>query len=284
MRRSGPVSVVFACAVRLSACAPPTPVEENSQADTTVHHRRYLATGDSAPFGFSPLINPSDPDNFIGYPQDVATDIPFRHLTNTACPGETSGSFLSDTAPDNGCRAFKSLYALHDGRYTTTQIDRDIGYLRRRHRHTDLITVMIGANDLLRLQASCVAMFPNNPVPCIFGGLPGVLTDIRTNLATIYQRFRDAGFQGQLVGVLYYSPDYTDMLTTFGVQALNQSITEVTTSFGGQLANSFDAFLAFGPKPCDAGLLIRLPSGDCDIHPSPDGRILLAGAVEAVVR
>ena len=32
----------------------------------------YLALGDSVPFGYSPLVAPSDADGFIGYPEDLA--------------------------------------------------------------------------------------------------------------------------------------------------------------------------------------------------------------------
>src|SRR5712692_10313650 len=187
MRHFDSYSVALVCALGLSACAPPASVDESSQADTTIRHRRYLATGDSVPFGFNPLVDPSDPDNFFGYPQQVAADVPFRRLTNTACPGETTGGFLSNTAPDNGCRSFKSRFPLHDGTYTITQIERDVSYLRRHHRRTDLITVMVGANDLLLLQAACAS--DPNPTACIFGHLPDVLADIATNLGTIYQRF-----------------------------------------------------------------------------------------------
>jgi hypothetical protein len=40
---------------------------------------------------------------------------------------------------------------------------------------------------------------------------------------------------------------------------------------------------AFGGDPCAAGLLIKLPDGTCNIHPSPAGHLLLAQAIEAAV-
>ena len=39
---------------------------------------------------------------------------------------------------------------------------------------------------------------------------------------------------------------------------------------------------AFGGSPCAAGLLIKLPDGTCNIHPSPAGHLLLAQAIEDV--
>ena len=41
-------------------------------ASATSEGHSYLALGDSVPFGFSPLKNPSDAANFIGYPEIVA--------------------------------------------------------------------------------------------------------------------------------------------------------------------------------------------------------------------
>ena len=40
---------------------------------------------------------------------------------------------------------------------------------------------------------------------------------------------------------------------------------------------------AFGGSPCAAGLLIKLPDGTCNIHPSPAGHQLLAQAIEDVI-
>ena len=87
----------------------------SSDAGAELEDGAYLATGDSVPFGYSPLVDPTNPANFFGYPQQVRDEVGFERYLNTACPGETSGSFLSPTAPDNGCRAFKAQFPLHDG-------------------------------------------------------------------------------------------------------------------------------------------------------------------------
>src|SRR5215510_9783462 len=247
--------------------------------------RRYLATGDSVPFGFNPLVDPRDARNFVGYPEQVGLEEGFRVTTNTACPGETSGSFLSATAPDNGCRGFKSRFPLHDGMYTTTQFERDLGYLAATHPKTDLITVMLGANDLFLLQAACAG--EPDPIACITNRLPATLSQFAANLTAIFTAFERAPrFEGELVAVQYYSTNYNDPLTTGVVHALNQVIAGVAAAFHAQVADGFSAFFqasaAFQHDPCAAGLLIALPSGGCDIHPSPAGRNVLATAVESV--
>jgi lysophospholipase L1-like esterase len=243
----------------------------------------YLATGDSVPFGFNPLLDFRNPRNFVGYPQQVRDEVDLEPYLNTACPGETSGSFLSPSAPDNGCRSFKAQFPLHDGFHPDEiQVVRDVRYLLD-HRGTQLVTVMLGANDLILVRVACLG----DPT-CIQQRLPAALQVFGRNLAEIYSVFRAAGFHGRLVGVQYYSTDYRDPLTTAVVFALNQVIADVTHAFGGSVADAFTPFFiasqAFHGDPCAAGLLIQLPTGGCDIHPSAAGRNLLANAVESVLQ
>lgn len=262
------------------------PLQSVSAAESDSPTRRYLATGDSVPFGFNPLVDPRDASNFVGFPEQVGQDVGFQVTTNTACPGETSGSFLSASAPDNGCRSFKSRFPLHDGMYTITQLERDLGYLAATHPKTDVITVMLGANDLFLLQAACAG--EPDPIACINGRLLATLNQVGANLRAIFTEFERAPrFRGQLVAVQYYSTNYNDPLTTGSVSALNQVIAGVAAAFHAQVADGFSAFFRasadFRHDPCAAGLLIALPSGGCDIHPSPAGRNLLATAVESVL-
>jgi hypothetical protein len=74
----------------------------------------YLALGDSLAFaliaadGFA-YVNPN---NFVGYPDYVGGDLRLD-TANAACPGETSGSFISPTGVDIGCRIFRANFPLH---------------------------------------------------------------------------------------------------------------------------------------------------------------------------
>ena len=71
-----------------------------------------------------------------------------------------------------------------------------------------------------------------------------------------------------------------------GLVAAGHEVT-ATTRTPGKVADGFAAFAgpsaAFGGSPCAAGLLIKLPDGTCNIHPSPAGHLLLAQAIENVV-
>jgi len=240
----------------------------------------YLALGDSVPFGFSPSVSPSDADGFIGYPEDLAgvRDVAVR---NAACPGETSGSLISTSAPDNGCQAFRSLGDLHVN-YQGSQLSYALAFLRA-HQHTSLVTMTIGANDIFLLQKAC-----NYVVPCIVGGLPALFASVQANLTAIYQAIRGTGYQGSIVALTYYVTNYNDLVAVFVISKLNAVVSAVTQAFGGRAADGFGAFGAIalttaGGDSCAAGLLIKMADGSCNIHPSAFGAQVLAHAVEAAL-
>src|SRR6476620_2583689 len=94
------VAVTTAVAVPSAAASGPAPVTAGA---------RYLALGDSIPFGFresNAVQAPkyADASTFIGYPYLVARDLGLR-LTNAACPGETAASFINAGNLDHGCLA-----------------------------------------------------------------------------------------------------------------------------------------------------------------------------------
>jgi hypothetical protein len=76
--------------------------DANPTGDTG-REQDYLALGDSVAFGYSPLVDPHNADNFVGYPTPVAAALD-ETLTNPSCPGEASGGFISLTGVDNVCQ------------------------------------------------------------------------------------------------------------------------------------------------------------------------------------
>jgi lysophospholipase L1-like esterase len=247
--------------------------------------RPYLALGDSVVFGFITqagfeYVNPT---NFIGFPDYVGRDLRLNDV-NAACPGETTGSFLSATATDHGCRQFRSLAPLHVS-YGSTQSSFALSFLAK-HRNTRLVTILLGANDLFVLEDACAG-----DATCIANGLPAVLANISTNMATILGEIRGTGFKGAIVVENYYSLDYSDAAGTAVTQLVNQAIAAPTTSFGAVVADVFTAFQLAATNPfaggqtCRAGLLNASPQNQfvCDVHPSQSGQRLIARAVEAAV-
>lgn len=237
----------------------------------------YLALGDSVPFGDSPLVNPNDASNFVGYPEIVAQRLDIKDV-NATCPGEASGGFLSLTGTDNVCRPYRAAFPLHV-QYKVSQMDYALRYLTG-HKDTRLITLTLGANDLFRWQKDCAVSATTGTCPL---GLGGVFDTLQANLTTIFSKIRSTGYTGLIVAVTYYAIDYTDGVGVF-LTLTGESLTKAAGSaFGVKIASGFNAWAPVaataGGSSCAAGLLIRTSATGCDIHPAPLGRDLLAGAV-----
>ncbi len=271
----------------------------------------YLALGDSVPFGMNITLVPPysshvpTASQFMGYPEAVAAALGISEI-NTSCPGETSASFLNTSQPDNGCNSphivlpptaglapivlspFKTSVGLHAA-YTGSQMDFAIGRLKT-NKSINLVTLSIGANDVLLALPNLAVCGAN--VTCAQNVLAPVLNAYGANLAQILLGIR-AQYQGPLILLTYYSPSpLLDSVT----EALNVVMTQVA----GQVSmtpgfppitvlDGFKAFqladAAFNRDACQAGLLIKLPASPydaspCDIHPSEQGRKLLAALVE----
>ena len=250
----------------------------------------YLALGDSVAFGYVPpqavpTPNYRSANSFVGYPEDVGQALRLG-VWNASCPGETTASMLVAGAQSNGCEnspgspiGYRTQFPLHV-QYQGTQMDYALKYLAV-HRHTQLVTINIGANDAFLCQETTADHCAST------AELQAVLQEIQANLAIIYTEIRHvAHYHGLLVALTYYSLSYSDPAQVAGAKALNSAIASVTEKFGGKVADGFAAFegpsAAFGGSPCAAGLLIKLPDGTCNIHPSPAGHLLLARAIEDV--
>jgi lysophospholipase L1-like esterase len=251
----------------------------------------YLALGDSVAFGYAPpnavpAPNYLDAHSFLGYPEYLAQQLNER-VSNASCPGETTASLLVAGAQSNGCEnspgspvGYRTLYPLHV-QYQGTQMEYALHYLAA-HRHTRLITIDVGANDAFLCQET-------TPDQCSSPQeLAEVANEIAGNLGTIFHDLRVvAGYRGPIVALTYYSLSYSDPTQVAAAQFLNSVIAGVATANGGIVADGFGAFegrsLAFGGDPCAAGLLIKLPDGTCNIHPSPTGQRLLAATIAQAV-
>ncbi len=247
--------------------------------------QEYLALGNSVAFGFNPLLDRSNADNFIGYPTPVAAALK-ETLTNASCPGETSSHFISLAGSDHGCGAYRANFPLHVA-YSTSQLDYADGFLQS-HPQTLVVSIDIGANDLFVLEEGC-----SFNVNCILAGLPGMLATLSANLNTIYGHIRNLdGYTHKLVALTYYSLNYSDPVGTAVISQVNQAVASRTLAWKGIVADGFGAFAAastaFGGDTCAAGLRIVVPSppfpAPCDIHPSPAGRDLLAQAIVNALR
>lgn len=268
-------TVLFVLCLVLAAAGAAMPSESSP--------RPYLALGDSVVFGFITQAGFEyvNPENFVGFPDYVGLGLRLSDF-DASCPGETTGSFLSATAPDNGCRLFRSLAPLHVP-YTSTQSNYALAFLAN-HPETRLVSIMLGANDVFLLQDAC----KGDPT-CFANGLPQVLAAVTTNMATILGEIRGAGYKGIIVVANYYSLDYADASGTQITELLNQAVSAAARAGGAAVADVFSAFQVVAANPfagrmtCRAGLLNVSPQSQlaCDVHPSQSGQKLIARAIEA---
>ena len=253
---------------------------------------KYLALGDSIAFGYvghatpppgggSPYTNQAA---FVGYPAYVGQSFGLD-TTNAACPGETTGSFISTTEPDNGCKAYKAAFPLHVGYQGQSQLQFAVAFLKS-HSDAQLVTIHAGADDGLAVIEHCGGLANS---ACITPLIGPTLTTLAANLTNIAQALRATGYNGDLVLVNFYSLNYADPAETNLVRQLNSTIADVASAQHLELADAFAAFQhaadRTGGDTCATGLLGTGSSvlGRCDLHPDPQGQQLLATTVETAV-
>jgi lysophospholipase L1-like esterase len=255
--------------------------------------REALILGDSVAFSYISSVGYeyfyTNPENFVGFPNELGF---LFHLdvVNASCPGETTGSFLSATAPDNGCRGYRGLFPLHVD-YKSTQLEFATNYLMH-HREVRLVTITLGSNDGFLLEQSCAS----NPTPalvtaCIEAGAPAFLAAVAGNLQKILADLRATGYGGKIVVTNYYSLDYSDAAGTALTADLNAAIAAPAGAYGAVVADVFTAFLkaasnpAIGGKTCNTGLLNPDVANQfvCNVHPAHTGHRLIAKTIAHMV-
>ena len=248
-----------------------------------------LVLGDSVSFSYIASVGYdffyTDAENFIGFPEDLGRKLDLK-VVNAACPGETTGSFLSSSAPDNGCQLFRSYFPLHVD-YSSTQLDFATKYLKS-HRDVRLVTVLLGANDGFLLEKAC-----NYDPTCIQNGAQALGYAVATNMNAILAGLRATGYRGAIVVANYWSMDYSDPVATAGVVGLNAAIEYPASAYGAVVADVFTTFqkaIAANPfaggNTCKAGLLnpdVKSPFF-CDVHPAQSGHRLIARTIAKAAR
>lgn len=247
----------------------------------------YLALGDSVTFGYQeptvvPAPNYNNARSFIAYPQLVGRMLRLK-VVNAGCPGETTASFINASAQSNGCEnsiqggpVYRTHFPLHV-RYRGSQLAFAISYLRK-HRSVRLVSLMIGANDVFLCQktTSDGCLSPSDQ--------QAVFAKISRNVKRIVSTIRKQGrYRGQLVIVNYYSLNYASALITTVSRGINNAEDSAARPYGAVFANGFANFLAatriFAGNTCEAGLLTKLSTGGCGVHPTLAGHSLLAEAL-----
>jgi hypothetical protein len=292
---------LFSLSAVACSASPDDAIGQTSAAQTASSNPSYLALGDSIAFGedgWIPWTTPgtdagyperANASQFVGYPSYVASKRlgSMSDVTNLGCPGETTGSFFDATAPDNGCRQYKSFGGgngawLHTP-YAGTQMQAALAYLAANK--VSLITIDLGGNDLLLTQDGCSTAA--NFDTCVVEAMPGVIETAVKNISTIMDSLHGAGYRGRIVYLTQYATSYTDITQDAAIPPFNAAVGAAVLAHGGLVASGFDTFagasLLSGGSPCNAGLLIPNPDGGaaqgCNMHPSAKGAKDLAEAV-----
>lgn len=244
----------------------------------------HLALGDSVAFGYDPLIPMTDENvaagKFTGYPETIAEMLNFK-LTNISCSGETTGSLIDRTARSNGCREGEERYDEHlKVEYSINQLDYAINFLKE-NPDTKLVTLTIGGNDILIAENDCNKTIV--PTPCKATKVPWLLVTLGKNMKKIIEGLQSSGYKGPIVFVTNYARNYKDPVQTAVLSSIQLEMKLITRYKNVKLASGYDAFAReskdFDGDSCKAGLMINLPEGGCDQHPSEKGRKVLAQAV-----
>lgn len=258
----GAISVLVAVLV-FAVCSP-------ASAGTTAGPKAYyLALGDSLAYGYQP-----DGDVVQGYADDFYANLQAhgtRSLTNLACPGETTGTFIH-----GGCPYWWTRKTL----YTGSQLNAALAFISSHRGRVSPVTIDIGANDVL-------AAF--DPSTCTVGSnWPTVLSTFDSNFSSILSQLRSAlKGQGDLVTMNYYdpyqnqcasNPQVLSLLQTFNAHiasdaaAYSVPVADVFTSFGGATTPN--------PNICSYTWMC---SPFNDIHATSQGYAVIASTFETTV-
>lgn len=256
--------------------------------DSTVKQEQkgptYLALGDSIAFGYSPLVDYTEESVqgglFVGYPEVVASKAHFN-LTNVACTGETTGSFIDKTAKDNGC--YSGDAPMHDHlkvNYDVSQLDFALDFLNK-NPDTKLITLTLGGNDILLVEDECNLQAV--PFLCKASKLASTAITIGKNLGSIIDSIHKTGYKGQIIFLTQYARNFKDPIQTLALGTIQTEVRLIAHLKKFDVASGYDAFnkaaAAFDGDTCKAGLIILKEDGTCNQHPSAKGREILGQAV-----
>lgn len=270
-------ALIAAVAIGLVAVAGSVSEGVASASEAHALEGGYVALGDSVPFGYSPLLeDPWVPTRFVGYPELIARQTALT-TTNLACPGQTAQAVISRTALDNGC--FDARQAAHDAGfellhtdYSGTQLKAALEAL---HSSTPpaLITIQAGGNEI----SLCLGPAPGR---CLDDALPRVTESLR--LAAARLSAAEPRVRVLLVGY-HLVPGLEAQISRLN-RAIDRAAREAHVTFV-DTARPFDRYARqHHGDLCTTGLLIVLPDGSCDLHPTRIGQGLIASTVVAAAR
>lgn len=285
--KAGPLSLALCFSISISGCGAPQCGEDEAEAAGRAVHAQtvdevrgsiptegtvYLALGDSISFGYTPLANPDNATQFVGFPALTAWQRR-ADLQNLSCPGETAASMLGTGALDDGCRSYRALHPLHTN-YEADQLHAAVDLLSRRPQ-IKRVLVSLGLGDLMLIERGC-AFAPD----CILAQQETLKNELAGNLRALYAALRKV-YHGPIVFITLYAVDFGSSLQQQVLTGLAETEKIVADEFNVEMADGYGAMkAAAGPSgdTCAAGLLVQLADETCDLHPSLRGQLVLTTA------
>ncbi len=197
-----------------------------------------------------------------------------RRRTSVA-PGKPRRRSYRGDADDAGCFEFRAAAAeegidiLHAD-YTGTQLEAALDAVRS-DAPPSLISVQGGGNELV------ICLDAPDVDACLAEALPKITASLRE----VVTQLRGAGYRGRVVLVGYYLvPGLEPQL-----RLVNRAIASAAHGRRVAFADTARPFARYadrhGGDLCTTGLLVALPDGSCDLHPTRIGQELIARAVLA---
>lgn len=301
MRRAA--SVLIVAALLLVGCGgdddPPPPTTTAAQdpalvaPDPQAEGVAYLALGDSLAQGVQ-RTRGTFATSREGYPDQLATKLRAAGspvtLSRIGCSGATVGSLLDGGRECAPAAPTPPPYENRDA--GTSQLAYAETYLRARGDRPTLVTIDIGANDLI----GCAGVDPVKVRSCFTDGLPAV----RERLQETAQRLRAAaGPNTVLAAMTYYDPAVALVRQPLAKEAAeafheivrrraNPTIRRTFAARDFVVARVDRAFRSDGAATDEAVdtacRLTRLCEAGADFHPNAEGYGVIADAFLDVVR
>jgi lysophospholipase L1-like esterase len=289
MSRFTLAAAVAAAALALSTSAV-TPALADGQGSEHRSTEYYLSLGDSLAAGVQPDEAGTSVATGQGFTDQLyamlSQDEPSLRVQELGCPGETTTTLNNGGICGYAAGSLNSYTA-----DTGSQLGAALTFLAAHRGHVPLITIVIGANDIL----PCLQQ---GAIDKITACLQQVLPVVQQQLADTLAQLRRADPRAMVVGMTYYDPELAYWLTGPAGQAFATQSISLTTSFrtlltgvyqaaGARVADVYTAFNTAdttgqmtlpgaGSVPENVGMICEL-TWMC--APSPQGPNIHANAV-----
>jgi lysophospholipase L1-like esterase len=258
----------------------------SGRADSSVFSlpkQYYLSLGDSVAFGYQEskqnadvaATGTADPATFTtGFSDDFGRMLraidPGIQVVNLACPGESTVTYMN-----GGCPYPFPLHTSHTG----SQQSAALAFLKTHAGQVGVITLFMGANDILQMVDRCGGI---QNINCVTEDLPATLRTLQANLSHIISTLQAAAPDAELILLTVYNPFASAAPVT---NVLAQPVLDIYGGLASQynlrLVDMYTPFNLAQPQPetlC-ADTFVCGPLHD--IHPTDIGYLLMAKQVWA---